>query len=206
MERMIITWLVVAISALSPASGAQESSPPEPPADQGASARERTSGDSPRDAMLQFLEAARAGEFERAARYLDLGAMSSARREEHGPSLARKLKAVLDRTVWIDPEQLSDPAHRLPVTLMIGPNLGIHPHRPSLQLRRVPPARLSWHDSNLPKDRSLRTCRGGSVAPAQDDEERRVSGTRLIRKRTSRAWTICPALAHRVCAWTTTHI
>ena len=38
-----------------------------------------------------------------------------------------------------------------------------HPHRPLLQLRQVPLRRISWHDSNLPKLWSLRTCRGDSV-------------------------------------------
>ena len=60
------------------------------------------------------------------------------------------------------PEQLRHLRHRRPVRVVIGTDLGEHPHRPLLQLRRVPPGRVSRHDSNLPKVRSLPTCRGGS--------------------------------------------
>lgn len=58
--------------------------------------------DSPRGTMLGFLKAARAAEFERAARYLDLRGGN----RERGPELARRLKIVLDRNVWIDIEDL----------------------------------------------------------------------------------------------------
>src|SRR5690606_18683207 len=61
-----------------------------------------------------------------------------------------------------DTEQLGDLAHRSPLRLVIGPDLGDHPDRPLTQLGRVPPRRTPWHDSILPKERSLRTCRGGS--------------------------------------------
>lgn len=63
--------------------------------------------DSPRAAMVRFLEQANAGDLTAAARGLDLPAPDA----PEGPELARKLKAVLDRHLWIDPDELSgDPA------------------------------------------------------------------------------------------------
>src|SRR5690606_19006693 len=69
-----------------------------------------------------------------------------------------------------DTEQLGDLAHRSPLRLVIGPDLGDHPDRPLTQLGRVPPRRTPWHDSILPKERSLRTCRGGSPEPEPESE------------------------------------
>ncbi|MBI5231028.1 MAG: DUF4041 domain-containing protein [Coriobacteriales bacterium] len=48
---------------------------------------------------------------------------------------------------------------------MLAPDLGDHPDRPRLELGRVPLV-APCHDSNLPNDRSLRTCRGGSDSVA----------------------------------------
>src|SRR5690606_1240932 len=49
-----------------------------------------------------------------------------------------------------------------------------HPHRPLTQLGRVSP--MSWHNSILPKDRSLHKTRGGSQPKHEtepsDDEPR----------------------------------
>ncbi len=59
--------------------------------------------DSPRVALTQYLQACREQRFEQAARFLDL---PEARRGE-GAALARQLKAVLDRHVWIDLESIS---------------------------------------------------------------------------------------------------
>ena len=63
--------------------------------------------DSPRASMVRFLEQANAGDFTAAARGLDLPVPGA----PEGPELARKLKAVLDRHVGLDPDELSgDPA------------------------------------------------------------------------------------------------
>jgi hypothetical protein len=59
-------------------------------------------------------------------------------------------------------EQTSDLADGRPLRIVLIADLGDHPHRPLTQLRRVPPRRTTWHDSNLPKKWILRTCRGGS--------------------------------------------
>jgi MscS family membrane protein len=61
----------------------------------------------PRSAMLGDLEASRAGDYERAARYLDLRRFGAREGEQRGPELARQLKIVLDRTLWVDLDALS---------------------------------------------------------------------------------------------------
>jgi MscS family membrane protein len=62
---------------------------------------------TPRAAMKAYLEAARAGEWEDAAAFLDLRALPPARRAAAGPDLARKLKSALDRALWVDLDALS---------------------------------------------------------------------------------------------------
>lgn len=58
---------------------------------------------SPRVALERFLTLARGGQYEQAAAYLDLA--DTVRTQ--GSSLARRLKAVLDRRLWVDLERLS---------------------------------------------------------------------------------------------------
>ena len=60
--------------------------------------------DSPRATMRGFLYAARAGDWESAAAHLDL----RGRNPDEGPRLARQLKTVLDRELWVDLDALSD--------------------------------------------------------------------------------------------------
>ncbi len=63
---------------------------------------------TPRSSMLGYLKAGRAGDFERAAQYLDLRRIPPVERAERGPELARHLKVVLDQTLWVDVEALSE--------------------------------------------------------------------------------------------------
>ncbi|MCU0231373.1 MAG: mechanosensitive ion channel family protein [Acidobacteria bacterium] len=63
---------------------------------------------TPRRALVGYLSAARSGDYERAAEFLDLAELPPESRAEAGPDLARRLKFVLDRYLWIDPEALSD--------------------------------------------------------------------------------------------------
>jgi len=63
---------------------------------------------SPQAAMRGYLEASRAGDYERAAAYLDLRRLPPAMRSKRGPDLARKLKIALDRTLWVELDNLSD--------------------------------------------------------------------------------------------------
>jgi MscS family membrane protein len=93
-----------------PAPAAQHAAPAAPPG-----APEQVAPDSPRASMTRFLDLCRAGEYADAASYLDL---SDAQKPE-GAQLARRLKAVLDRRIWIKAETLSprplgDPNDNLP--------------------------------------------------------------------------------------------
>ena len=62
----------------------------------------------PRTSVRGFLEACWKGDYERAANYLDLRRLPAATRKSAGPELARELDTVLSRTLWVDPEFLSD--------------------------------------------------------------------------------------------------
>lgn len=79
------------------------------------SLREDVAPESPRASLERYLELARSGRFTEAAGYLDLPDSLRA----GGPTLARDLKAVLDRHLWIDlarvsPSALGDTADGLP--------------------------------------------------------------------------------------------
>jgi MscS family membrane protein len=63
---------------------------------------------TPQTSIEGFLNATRDGDFDRAAKYLDLRRLPKGTAQEQGPILARKLKMVLDRTLWVDVDSLSD--------------------------------------------------------------------------------------------------
>ena len=62
----------------------------------------------PRTSVKKFLEFVRTGDYESAAQHLDLRNLPAAVKEIGGPQLARQLKIILDRALWIDLELLSD--------------------------------------------------------------------------------------------------
>ncbi|MDJ0853091.1 MAG: mechanosensitive ion channel family protein [Myxococcota bacterium] len=62
---------------------------------------------TPRGSMYGYLAAARARDFERAAEFLDLRQLPLDE-QDRGPDLARRLKVVLDQTIWVDLGNLSD--------------------------------------------------------------------------------------------------
>lgn len=62
---------------------------------------------TPRRALKHFIVSCRAGDFERAAKDLDLSGLDASMRAQ-GPLLARRLKFVLDQKLWIDWEKISD--------------------------------------------------------------------------------------------------
>jgi MscS family membrane protein len=68
-----------------------------------ADSTEEAKRESPRAAVQTFLELARAQRFAEAGRLLDLAKLEQSRRAE----LARRLKAVLDRRLWLDLEKVS---------------------------------------------------------------------------------------------------
>jgi MscS family membrane protein len=92
MLRLGFASCLLAVSLLASALAAQETAP----------------GQSPRSAMLEYLTACRAGDYDTAARYLDLRELPPRERRSQGPALARRLKAVLDRTLWVELEALSE--------------------------------------------------------------------------------------------------
>jgi len=62
----------------------------------------------PQSSVKRFLDAARNGDFESAAQYLDLRNLPRDMRNARGTELAKQLKIILDRGLWIDLELLSE--------------------------------------------------------------------------------------------------
>jgi MscS family membrane protein len=62
---------------------------------------------TPRSSVKGFFKAARGGDYERAAQYLDLRNLPRWIDKSEGPELARQLKIALDRTLWVELEQIS---------------------------------------------------------------------------------------------------
>jgi MscS family membrane protein len=97
---------MLAVLLLGPRAGAQEPEAPKPaPAPAPSVPEDELGRGSPRGAVQGYLAACREGDFEKAARYLDLR-----RIDEDGPTLARQLRVVLSRTLWVDLEALSQEA------------------------------------------------------------------------------------------------
>ena len=61
----------------------------------------------PRSSVQGYAEAVKSGDFNRAANYLDLRNLPRGYSKQDGPELARQLKVVLDRSLWIDMDLLS---------------------------------------------------------------------------------------------------
>ncbi|MFQ5416433.1 MAG: mechanosensitive ion channel family protein [Myxococcota bacterium] len=108
----IAVWIVVAVIGLaSIADASTEDAASLPQATtQDPGPQDEFDRGTPRSAVMGFLTACRDGDYERAANYLHLGSVPTSRRAQRGPALARKLKTLLDRELWIDPDQLSDEA------------------------------------------------------------------------------------------------
>ena len=62
---------------------------------------------TPRSSVRGFLSSAKDRNYVQAAEYLDLRNLPPGLTESQGPELARQLRIVLDRTLWIDLELLS---------------------------------------------------------------------------------------------------
>lgn len=73
-----------------------------------AESQPRQKGASPRAALREFAAAARAGDYAEAAAYLDLRHLSPSERAAGAPALARRVKSLLDRTLWVELDALSD--------------------------------------------------------------------------------------------------
>lgn len=109
--RTLVLALALAAAPVARPAGAQRPSLARPAGSAAADTTSRASADSedraspesPRAALLDFFELAREGQYEDAARYLDLPRSEYGR----GPLLARRLKDVLDRYAWIEPDRVS---------------------------------------------------------------------------------------------------
>src|SRR3989338_6334914 len=71
-------------------------------AGRGAEPGDALGRETPRGALTGYLDAVRKGDYERAARYLDLRRIPGAQREARGPELARELGVVLDQAGTVD--------------------------------------------------------------------------------------------------------
>jgi MscS family membrane protein len=63
---------------------------------------------TPRSSARGYFVAANEGDYERAARYLDLRSVPRRQRTRNGTDLAENLKVILDRTLWVVLDELSD--------------------------------------------------------------------------------------------------
>lgn len=100
----LLTALLLSLVLAAPVAAQAEADAPPPivgPVD-------RLEHQAPRTSLRGYLTASRAGDYGTAAEYLDLSRMRPGERAERGPELARELKVVLDRTLWVELEKLSE--------------------------------------------------------------------------------------------------
>jgi len=102
----LVVWMLSSLALPAAGQPTMPSVPPTAPTPAGP-ADEFNRG-VPRRTILGFLQACRDGEYERAAAYLDLSRLKPRDRAVDGPTLARRLKVVLDHTLRLDEEALSD--------------------------------------------------------------------------------------------------
>jgi len=106
--RRVVSGLLVGVLGLASLAVAQDTPAPPPTATATPAVDEALKRAVPRTSVSSFLERCWASDYARAAEYLDLRRLAPAERDTEGPVLARQMCHVLDRTLWIDPEQLSD--------------------------------------------------------------------------------------------------
>ncbi len=97
--------LLVSLLVLAPALAAAADPPGAGGAGEAGSAPDLT---TPRRALRHFIDSGRDGDYRTAANALELSGFPAKNREQAGPRLARQLKQVLDRTLWIEWERVSD--------------------------------------------------------------------------------------------------
>jgi small-conductance mechanosensitive channel len=94
---------------------------------------------TPRRSMSGFLNAAHAGKFDEAARYLDLRDIALAEQSLRGPELARDLVFVLDRNTKVDLGAIEDDPNATPDgNNVIVTTVALDEERVSIALVRVP--------------------------------------------------------------------
>lgn len=96
---MLGRWTVVAIFLLSPTARGGNAGPGEIPPEIDRS--------TPAATIRGFLNAAHDGEYELAARYLYLEHLPEKEQAQEGPRLARRLRFIIDRKLWLDFTKIS---------------------------------------------------------------------------------------------------
>ena len=86
---------------------AEEAKPPKPKKIKPLGPADEFNRGVPRSSLKGYLQAARDGDFERAAKYLDLRYLPTWMDERQGSRLARQLKIALDKALWFDLEVVS---------------------------------------------------------------------------------------------------
>lgn len=93
---------------------------PETPSEQSAAAayeyRDPLFRDTPRGALQGFMQYAREGDYQTAAEYLDLRFLPTGMTAEQGPLYARHLLAIIERNLWLNPQELDDTPEAKPTT------------------------------------------------------------------------------------------
>ncbi len=112
MARAAALVLLVPVSGLMAFSAAAQDANPDwyeqTPLNAGLDAPpEGIDRDSPRSTMRNFLAAANANDFERAAHFLNLSEIPPEAQSRVGPEAAQKLAQVIERQVWVDWADLS---------------------------------------------------------------------------------------------------
>ncbi len=115
-ERRLLAWFALvalfSLAAILPAGAEPTTAPP------GSSGAERATGDAPaedlppgatpRSAILGYIDACRAGRWKEAARFLELEGLPPKVRDLGPETIARRFKIVLDQTLWVEPDKVSD--------------------------------------------------------------------------------------------------
>jgi MscS family membrane protein len=110
---------------------------------------------SPRGAVQGYLAACRERDYEKAARFLDLR-----RIQEDGPTLARQLRVVLSRTLWVDVDGLSwDGDGR--------PNDGLPAYRDRVGTIETQSGRIDVLLQRVPREDGVRIWQFAGVTVAQ---------------------------------------
>ena len=104
---LVCGGLLLALSAEGPSAQATGSPTPAPESKPQGPMDELGRG-TPRGTVTGFLQATRRRDFRTAADYLDLRRLPHAQVATEGPTLARRLRVVLDNSLLIDPDVLSD--------------------------------------------------------------------------------------------------
>ena len=85
----------------------KEATPPEPQKVKPLGPTDEFNRGVPRSSLKGYLKAARDGDFERAAKYLDMRYLPGGMDQSQGPQLARQLKIALDKVIWFDLDLIS---------------------------------------------------------------------------------------------------